>query len=372
MNGLVLSGGGARGAYQAGVISALSEIAAELGQSEAFSIYSGVSAGAINATYLASQAHNFAMGTERLINLWANITSDKVFRTDPISLSSIGMKWVRDLSLGGLTHMSSGPGLMDTAPLRDLLFEHIDFQQIEHNIENKSLYALALTAVDYHTSMAVTFIQGQEDHPTWTRSRRFSEKAKIQTDHIMASSAIPILFPPIKVEERFYGDGCVRNLAPLSPAIHLGASKIVVIGVRRQTDVQMAMKSNPPKNVSIARVANVLLNAILLDGVEVDVDRLNRINDFVDKVPSTARDVNFKKVDVVSIYPTRDIGQMAHDNARRLPAFVRYLLKGLGTTEDSKEIISYLLFEKEFTSQLIEMGYKDGMANKEKVRALLG
>lgn len=371
MKALVLSGGGARGAYQAGVLNATSEIAARVGQKRPFDIYTGASAGAINAAFLASQSENFLQATENLANLWGTLDADQIFESDALSLGKIGFKWMRDLPLGGLTGFSPGPSLLNTDPLRVLLQNHLDFSKIQTNVQSGVLKALAITTVDYHSSMAATFIQGADDLKTWIRSRRFSVKSVINTEHIMASSAIPLLFPPIELDGRFYGDGCLRNHAPLSPAIHLGAKKILVIGVRRHTDI-IAPKSKTVKSPTLARVINTLLNAVLLDGIELDLDRLKKINEFMSKVPEELHEpLNFKTIDYVWIHPSIDIGQLAYDHAHKLPRFIRYLLRGLGPSEDSKEMISYLLFDPVFCQKLMDAGYEDAMKKKSEIEKLL-
>jgi NTE family protein len=372
MFGLVLSGGGARGAYQAGVLTAVSEISASLGIKKTFSIYTGVSAGAINASFLASKADDFIAGSKDLCELWTRLDHERVFKSDALSLGRIGVQWLRDLSLGGITGKPAGPSLLDTAPLREMLLENLNFSAIQKNIEEGHLTALGLTAVDYHSSMSVTFIQGSNDLKIWQRARRYAERTNINSDHVMASAAIPVLFPPIKVADRWYGDGCIRNQAPLSAAIHLGADKLLVVGVRRQTKDFVAHTPGPVRDITVARVLNLLLNSVLLDGIELDVDRLHRINEFMDRLPANLRDqMNFKSIQAVWVHPSEDIGELAFANARKLPKFVRYLLKGLGSTEDAKEIISYLLFDPDFCTQLIEMGYRDGMAQKQQISELL-
>ena len=220
--------------------------------------------------------------------------------------------------------------------------------------------------------MAATFIQGHDDLPMWQRSRRYSERAVIHTDHIMASSAIPLLFPPVEVNGHHYGDGCLRNHAPLSPAIHLGAGKILVVGVRRQTDFDASKTIRPSHQPTLGRVINTLLNSVLLDGIELDVDRLKKINDFLDGIPGELHhQVNFRKMSFVWIHPSIDIGQLAYDHAHKLPPFIRYLLRGLGPSEDSKETISYLLFDPIFCQKLMEAGYEDGMKKKDEIETLL-
>jgi NTE family protein len=272
-----------------------------------------------------------------------------------------------------MTGFSPGPALLDTAPLRELLQNNLDFPKIQSHIQSGALTALAVTAVDYHSSMAATFVQGNENLPSWVSSRRYSERTEIHSDHIMASAAIPLLFPPVEILGRHYGDGCLRNLAPLSPSIHLGAEKILVIGVRRDTEILEAQnKVSRPESPSLAKVINTLLNAVLLDGIEIDVDRLKKINQFMSQVPDKIQDrVNFRKVDFVWIRPSVDIGQLAFEHADKLPRFIRYLMRGLGPSEDSKEMISYLLFDPVFCRKLIELGYVDAMNQKEDIERLL-
>lgn len=369
MNGLVLSGGGARGAYQVGVLTAIAEIAAELKIKNPFSIFSGVSAGAINASSLASNADDFQNAARQLVQLWSNLNSDQVFRTDAISLGRIGLQWMGELSFGALGGTSPTRSLLDTAPLADLIRNNLHFDKIDTQILDKKLYALAITGLDYKTSTAITFVHGQPNLPMWERTRRRSECASIRTEHIMASSAIPLLFPPIQIDDRFFGDGCVRNQTPCSPALHLGSQKLVVIGVRKQSDTSYEQRVKQSRSTpSVAKVINEILNSVLLDGVELDIERLNRINEFVNRVPEAhQKALNFKKVDYVWISPSQDIGAIAASLSTKLPRIIRYLLKGLGPLEDASEIISYLLFEPSFCQKLIEIGYEDGLRQKDEL-----
>lgn len=372
MKAIVLSGGGARGAYQVGALCAIGEIISENKIHSPFSIYSGVSAGSINASFMASYSDDFSSGAKALDQLWGNLTSDRVFKTDALSLGKIGFKWIEGLSLGGLAGPKSGLSLLDTSPLAKLIKDNLDFSKIQENITHHSLKALAITALDYRTSETITFLQCDPEIHNWERPRRRSEKAFIQTEHIMASSAIPILFPPVSVGNRYFGDGCVRNHAPLSPSLHLGASQLLVIGVRMKDELFPPPLDHQPQAPSLARVANTVLNSVLLDNIEVDLDRLERINEFLRRVPEEHQQrLNFKPVKHLFLSPTRDIGQTALQMVNKLPRMIRYLLKGLGPLDDAREIISYLLFEKEYLKALIEMGYEDGMKQKEQITRFL-
>lgn len=373
MRALILSGGGARGAYQVGVLKAVGEISRDLKIKSPFQVFTGVSAGAINASFLAAGANDFPTQTEKLVKLWSNLTTEDIFRTDIMSLGRIGMKWMGELSFGALTGATPGRSLLDTSPLRELLVRNLDVPAIGGLIKSGELKALALTALDYLSSTTITFVQGDPLLPDWARSRRRSMKTSITAEHIMGSSAIPLLFPPVELDGSYYGDGCVRNLAPMSPAIHLGAEKLFVIGVRRTSVTADELRARTePKPPSVARVLNVLMNSVLLDGIETDIERLGRINEFLRRIPeSLTEQVNFKKVNFVWIHPSDDIGLLASQLSQRLPRLVRYLLKGLGPLDDASEIISYLLFEPEFCTKLIEMGHRDGLQNEKQIREYL-
>jgi len=320
MKALILSGGGARGAYQVGVLKAIGELVQENQLQNPFHIFSGVSAGSINASFMASVCDDFHRGTEALCQLWGQLTSDQVFRTDLLSFGKIGFKWIEDLSMGGLTGPVSGRSLLDTSPLGKLLSNNLKYSKVSENLSNHHFKALAITALDYRTSETITFVQGDPDLPNWERPRRKSEKTFIQTDHIMASSAIPLLFPPIGVGNRFFGDGCVRSIAPLSPALHLGADQLLIIGVRKKTEHSPEPSTHLEQPPSVAKVANVVLNSVLLDGIEVDLERLLKINEFVRRVPPEHQtNLNFKKVSPIFISPTEDIGKLAYEMSSRLP-----------------------------------------------------
>lgn len=360
---LVLSGGGARGAYQVGVLKGLSQICKEKNISDPFQIYSGISAGAINVAYLASHADNFHYGVEKLVDLWGQLRSEQVIATDMLRMGRIAARWLGELSLGALVGSTPGRALLDTAPLGKLLRDHLDFSSIPTHIQNGALRALAITATDYSTSNSVTFVQGHEDIKDWQRLRRRSQKTIISHEHIMASSAIPLLFPPVSLGNRFYGDGCVRNNSPCAPSIYLGADNLFVIGVRHQTPTPNTSSAATP---SVAKIVNVLLNAVLLDGIEMDVEHLHRMNKLL-KAHEGEYKASYRTVDAQLISPSQDIGRMALQKEKKLPGVLRYLLKGLGRVEDASEIISYLLFDSSFCTELMSLGYQDAISHREQI-----
>jgi NTE family protein len=368
--GLVLSGGGARGAYQAGVLKALATIHAQNPEINPFRIISGTSSGAVNSAFLASAAGDFMTGTERLCNLWETITPDRIYRVGGTSLFLNAMRVVRTLLMSGKGRSAlSGRqvSLLDTSPAKELFSSQIDFEMIQKNVELGHLDALALTAMDYASSFSVNFVEAKPGTPLWERTDRFGVSAHLRVEHVMASSAIPIFFPAAKIGERFYGDGCLRNRAPLSPAIRLGADRLVIIGVRKgfadRPDLNVA-----GKEPGIGKILNTVINSVLLDGIEMDLERLSRINNTVSRLPDAqANGVDLRPIHYVYIKPSRDIAEIAKSERSRLPRSIKYLLSGLGNAEETADIVSYLLFEGTYCRRLIDLGFQDGMARRDEL-----
>jgi NTE family protein len=363
---LVLSGGGARGAYQVGALQGLLELGA-IGASERFDILVGSSAGAINAAMLAAHVSQPRQAVDSLIEVWGEIQPQDVFRTDLRSLGGIGARWVRDLTFGGLSRRASPKSLLDTAPLRDLLDAHIPFDLIDANVESGALRAFAVPATDLYTSNGIIFLDALPEVPAWKRGRWTIERTRVRVEHVLASSAIPIFFPPVEVDGRHLGDGSVRNTAPLSPAINLGASRIVAIGVRQpMMDTRPVAHASPP---SIAQVAAALLDAVMLDAVGVDVEHSGRVNTSVLAMPGEGADQPFRQVEVLWLSPTCPFHEIAAEFSAGIPPVLRYLLRGLGSDAETTELASYLLFDGPFCKRLIELGRADVLERETDVRA---
>ena len=370
--GLVLSGGGARAAYQAGVLAAVADICSEMKIQNPFKYYTGVSAGAINSCVLATHPGTFLDGVEQLKKLWTEIQSEQVYESDVLSLTHIGLRWLSELSLGGMKQ-TPGKSLLDTSPLRDLIAKHCTFENIQKKIDRGEINALGVSALDFHTSSTVTFIQGIPEIHLWQRVRRQAQKANIDINHVMASAAIPLLFPAIEVENRFYGDGSIRNYSPCGPAIYMGADRILAIGVRRRQDLCDTTHTTLPSEApSAARVASVMLNALMSDGIEFDMERIEHINIGLAKLQQTDRStLRLRPIEALWISPSKDFSKIAVSKSEELPKMIRYLMRGLGNINESGEMTSFLLFERSYCEHLMELGFEDGMEAKDRIRALL-
>lgn len=365
---LVLSGGGARGAYQAGVLQGLVDLGL-LAERGCFDVLVGSSAGAINAAMLAAHAHECPAGIQRLVEIWGGIEAQQVFRTDFRSLGGIGARWIRDLSFGGVLRRVAPKSLLDTSPLRELLAEQISFEGIERNVGEGVLRAFAVPATDLYTADGVVFLEARREVPLWTRGRWSVERTRIQVDHVMASSAIPIFFPSVEIDGRHFGDGSVRNTAPLSPAINLGAERIVAVGVRQPTaETGKLRRVRPP---SIAQVAGALLDAVMLDAIGVDVEHSERVNRSVIAAPNGERDQPFRWIDVLWLSPTRHFQDIAREFSDRIPPILRYLMRGLGSDEETTELASYLLFDGAFCRRLMEIGRADVAERGDEIREFM-
>ncbi|HEU4383622.1 MAG TPA: patatin-like phospholipase family protein [Anaeromyxobacteraceae bacterium] len=372
--GLVLTGGGARAAYQVGALAALARF---VQGPTPFRILSGVSAGAINAAFLATRADDFAGAVKQLRDTWISLQPGQIYRTDARRLMAIGGRWMRDLSSGGLGHGRPINYLLDATPLRDLLEENVPVARIRELVESGVLRGVAVTATSYQTSVAVTFFDGHRKIEPWVRSTRLGVREALRLEHVLASAALPIFFPPIRMRGAFYGDGCVRMTAPLSPAIHLGAERVVAVSVRHWRSPEELMPGRSRREaLAPSEIAGVLMNSVFLDAVEADVERLERLNRLVRLVPDRARTElphPIRHVEALVLRPSKDLGRLAEGEYQRFPRFLRYLLRGIGVKNGKgADLVSYLAFEPVYVQRLVDLGFEDTMARRREIEAFLG
>jgi NTE family protein len=369
---LVMTGGGARVAYQVGVMRALTELFPGK-QPCPFTIICGTSAGAVNAAVLAADAHDFRRGVRRLMTVWKSIHVQDIYRADTIGALSNSARWIATVLTGG-AFAEKAVSLLDNAPLANLLARDLDFGGIARNIEAGYLTAFGVTCSAYTSGQSVTFYQGRPGLTDWTRARRLGVAMPIQLEHLLASSALPFIFPPVRIEREFFGDGSMRQIAPVSPALHLGADRLLVIGVGRQLNGQ-APRVTTTRSPSLAQIAGHALNSIFLDTLEVDLERLQRINRTLEMIPQEVLERSnypLRKVDFRIISPSQDLEKIALAYAHELPRTIRVLLRTVGGLKrNASTLLSYLLFERGYCRALIRLGYKDTMSRKDELTAFL-
>jgi NTE family protein len=370
---LVLPGAGARGAYQVGVLKAIAELLPKPSQNP-FSIITGTSAGAINAAVLASRAGHFELAVTEMERVWANFEASQVFRTDNWMMFKSSLHWLAALVFGGLG-VGNPKSLLDNTPLRELLTRRVPRGAITRSIERGYVDAVAVTASAYTSDRSVTFYQSKPRVTPWERFRRIGRPAKLTVDHLLASAAVPFVFPPVRVGGEYYGDGSMRHPAPLSAAIHLGADRLLVIGVRDEQPEPEPSEDVEPEVPSLGHLAGYMLDTLFMDGLFADLERLTRINLILselgtDHLQSPVHDL--RPLDTLIVVPKEDLRDVARHYVHELPRAVRVLLQGVGaSSRGGMQLTSYLLFESGFTRELIAMGYRDARAMESDLRAFM-
>jgi NTE family protein len=367
--GLLLPGGGARGAYQVGVLKAIAELNGS--QRNPFPVVIGVSVGAINAAFIAAQAQSFNAGVKELVELWAGLHTDDVFRTDLASVAKYGVRWLLSLTLGGLG-VANPRSFFDNAPLERLLKREIPLSLIQQAIESGDLRAVGISASSYNRGSAVTFVQCGNGIMEWRRSRREARICRITIDHVLASLALPFMFPARKIDSEYFGDGSLRLTAPLSPAIHLGADKILVIGSRDLKRDEVPKDPTVVTYPNLGMLAGYMLDLIFMDNLDNDIERLQRINRTLALLDAEAQDQSeLRLIEVMTIEPSQDLRSIAGQYAREVPAAVRMLLRGIGAWNSEWRLPSYILFEPPYIRHLLDLGYSDAMSRRDRLAAFL-
>jgi NTE family protein len=364
--GLVLTGGGARAAYQVGVVKAVRDILGSPTRNP-FPILCGTSAGAINVATLAVFADDFSRGVGSLLEVWEHMRCEHIYRTDAWNIMRAGARWLASMMLLSRHNPIS---LLDNAPLRAMLGKNLDFDRIQVHIDSGALYAVCVTASGYTSGQSVSFFQGGSHLQGWERNQRIGAAVGIKLDYLLASAALPFIFPAVKVHREYFGDGSMRQIAPVSPALHLGADRVLIVGTGRQTTDDARARSNTYP--SLAQIAGHALNSIFLDTLMVDIERLERINRTVKLIPPerlAESNVQLRAVKVLYITPSQPLERIASRFIHELPRTVRFVLRPSGALNRAgSNLASYLLFEEPFCRALIDLGYRDTLAREAEVR----
>jgi len=379
MLGLAMTGGGARGAYQAGVLKRIGEIKRVEAQGNPFAIVNGASAGAVNGCAIAVGSDDFGAASRVLARIWSSLHPSEIFHCDVLSQAKNSLAWILDLSFGGLFRGGKARSLLDATPLKHFLNTHLDCDRIQTNIKRGHLYALAVSATNYNSGRSYLFIQGQKGHPMWNRSRRVTLATKITVDHICASAAIPLVFQPVALKtakgKAFFGDGCIRLQQPLSPVIRLGAERILAIGVRAD-NLEHQRESAEDGEPSLAEIISVLFDVMFLDHLSTDVEHLQRLNQLLSNgqisQPNVEGCEKMRPLRSLLITPSADLSEIAQRHERDMPYLIQYFVNGLARdTASCAELMSYLLFTSKYTSDLVDVGYNDAARRIDEIEDFL-
>jgi NTE family protein len=377
--GLVMTGGGARGAYQAGVLKRVGELKRVQTHGNPFPIIGGASAGAINGTALAVGCDDFALATRILVEAWANLKPSEIFHTDVFSQAHNSLTWILDLSFGAVLGGGNARSLLDATPLRSFLSKHLQCDRIQENVKRGDLYALAISTTNYSSGKSYLFIQGRKGHPLWNRVRLVTIATKITVDHVCASSAIPLIFQPVKLKtpqgSAFFGDGCVRLQQPLSPVIRLGAEKVFAIGVRCG-DKEIQEEPIDERNPSLSQVMGVLFNVMFLDHLATDVEHLEHLNQLLNDGHINQLGIGghekIRPLGTFIITPSVNLSELAEHHRKDMPSLIHYFVSSLGRDAAScADLMSYLLFTSKYTRDLIEIGYHDASERIDEIEDFL-
>ena len=366
---LILPGGGARVAYQVGVIKALATLHRKRNTPNPYRILCGTSAGAINAVGLASHADNFCEAADWLEKLWLDLNPDSIYRSDWMGVLHNAWRLTMSLFNSGVA-VGKPVGLLDNSPLRQLLENNLDFPAISRNITNGHLDALSVTAMNYTEGVSMSFFQGGPEHAGWQRWRRQGIPTPIDISHVMASTAIPTIFPPQRIGRHYYGDGALRQLTPISPALHLGADKVLIIpanGHRREYSKPIKRIHSP----AFGQIIGHLLNSAFVDSIETDIERLERINQLIRLMPTQGSftEHQLKPIDALVISPSEDIDSLADDHVKHLPRSIKAFMGRTGSKYGGGvNIASYLMFTHSFTDRMITLGYNDAMLQADELK----
>ena len=365
--GLVLTGGGSRSAYQVGVLLALAEMLPRA--RNPFQVIVGTSAGAVAASVLAAEAHHWRRAVAGLERVWANFQSSQVFHVDARHMLRAGAHWVLALISGGLV-LAPPKSLLDNTPLRELLSVHVDCSGIRRSIERGHVRAFALCASSYSSGQTVAFFDGIDSIRDWSRVQRIGVRTQLTLDHLMASAAIPLLFPPIRIGDEYYGDGAMRQIHPLSPAIHLGADRLLIIGVRARRAAGVQVNRLPPIMPTPGEIFGYMLDTLFTDQIYGDLEQLERFNELVHAAPQAAR--GGRPIETLMLAPSVDPRELAARHAGEMPRGLRALLRVIGGRDVSgDQLASYLTFEAGYTRALIELGYRDAMEARTALMAFM-